>query len=86
MKELKKFSCLALGAKFIYKNDKEEQIWVKISHELVAKWDFEQQDTSWIGQPVCSFNDSGEDDEVLHVIDENTSSDSASLGPGPCVY
>lgn len=85
MTELKKFSCLALGSKFIYQNDNNKQIWVKIAHNHVAKWDFDQQDTSWLGQPVCSFNDSGEDEEVLHCV-ENAPYVSSSLGPGPCVY
>lgn len=82
---IKKFSCLALGAKFIYENDTKKQLWVKISHDKVAKWDFNQQDTSWLAQPVCSFNDTGEDEEVLHYVEEYCSNTS-SLGPGPNVY
>lgn len=65
--EMVLFSWLCLGAKFKYPNS--NKVWVKISNDLdsgcVAEWSDDNQDTYWIGQSVCSFNDDSVDDFVI---------------------
>lgn len=80
------FSHLALGARFMYVDDAQNTIWVKIYPDLVAKWDYHEQDTSWLGQPVCSFGDSEKDKEVRHILEEMLPERSSNLGPGPQLY
>jgi hypothetical protein len=67
--EMVLFSWLCLGAKFKYPNS--NKMWVKISDDLnsgcVAEWSDDNQDTYWVGQSVCSFNDDCVDDFVILV-------------------
>lgn len=68
------FSKLCLGAKFQYdetKHGEQQTIWVKIHQNLIAKWDPKEIATNWVGQPVCCFTDSDEEnalDEVVFII------------------
>lgn len=59
---LANFSILALGTRFQYKDS--EQVWVKIGHDTIAKWDPTQMTTNWIGQTTCSATEDGEEIEV----------------------
>lgn len=65
--EMVLFSWICLGAKFKYQNS--NKVWVKIGNDLdggcIAEWSDDNQDTYWIGQTVCSFNDDGVDEFVI---------------------
>jgi hypothetical protein len=47
------FERLSLGVKFRY-NEDDVDVWVKIDHLLVAKWD-ENKKVDWMGQPIECF-------------------------------
>lgn len=53
------FNTLALGAKFRYLPDDKYGVWVKIGHDLIAKWDASKISDTWIGQSICSFSEDG---------------------------
>lgn len=59
------FSKLALGSRFKYDDD-DTNVWVKIdSRGTIAKWQDEFATASWIGQPICCLNDTGDDQKVI---------------------
>ena len=69
-----KFSDLCYGARFQYderKHGEQHQVWVKIGHNTIAKWDRANIATRWSGQSICSFaeDDSGVDELVFIVYD-----------------
>ena len=65
------FSDLSLGTRFQYLNvDKtiNRIVWVKISHNTIAKWDDKLKTDAWVGQPICSFSDTDDFSEYVEVL------------------
>lgn len=63
------FSSLALGARFMYPGS--TKINVKIDHDpasgCLVRWEGDNADVFWIGQPILSLNDDGVDQIVILV-------------------
>ena len=64
--DVRKFTELALGVRFKYIG--QDQVWIKIDPQLVAKYDYEMMKHDWTGQTVCSATDTEEQLNNLKVI------------------
>ncbi len=62
------FNTLCLGAKFRYPNS--DWTWVKIAHDLVAKWDPSLITATWVGQAICSFSEDDDLTAPVHLVDD----------------
>lgn len=60
------FASLCCGARFRY-GPSDDTVWVKIGHDLVAKWDADLVADTWIGQPIRSFSEDGDQSRVVYL-------------------
>ncbi len=61
------FKALAYGARFRYRPG-DPVAWVKIGHDLIARWDADKVSDTWVGQTVCSFSEDGDLSRAVYLI------------------